>query len=621
MYNNFIKVAAANIKVQLLNVEENKKSILKFLKFAYENNIDVVNFPELTLTGVSSGEMSVSNEIVNRCSIALNEIKDYLQGKEIIVSIGTPINFSNFTMNAQAIIYNGEIVQYALKNTLNDEQKRYFYELDRNNERRFIGNSDESIDNICSIHLKNTSAKIAFIFEDDLNNIPKLYNLYIENQVNIIFIMGSSYDIALSSNYKREILSALSRRDGVAIIYSGASTGESSTNNVYSGQKYIFEDGSLLAASSQFTDGMIYSEINLDQVRGKLKYIPNLDDYLWPDILEINNKDIKLIRKLNPHPFIPQNEDEFAQKARDILNLQSQALIRRLNQLPEKDIYLGLSGGLDSTQALIVASLTYTKLDLDPKGIHAIIMPGLGTSTRTRGNAHKLAEAYGVSIEEISINESVLQHFTDIGHDKDDLSVVYENAQARERTQVLMDLSNKHGGMVLGTGNMSEIALGFSTYNGDHMSMYGINAGLPKTLLREVVRFVKDMTPNKLAKEVLTDILDTPISPELLPPKDGVIAQKTEDNIGPYELHDFFLYHLVRNKSRFEDVVYMATNAFEGKYSSDEIKKWLKVFLRRFSTQQFKRSCMPDGPGIEDFSLNPRNGFIMASDIDVLGLE
>ncbi|NLW51887.1 MAG: NAD(+) synthase [Tissierellia bacterium] len=621
MYNNLIKVASANIKIKLLNVEENKNNILKFLRYAYENNIDIVNFPELTLTGVSAGQMIVSKEIVKRCKVALDEIVSYLKDKKMIVSIGTPISFSNFTLNSQAIIYNGEVYQYVLKNNLNSEQKNYFMEINKNGESMFSGDEAESLYNIFSIQVMNSNLKVAFIFEDDLYTKSSLYDLYIENNVNMLFVMGSSYDTALSASQRKDFLASLSKKDNISIIYSGASTGESSTNNVYTGQKHIFEAGELLESSTPYTDGMIFTDINIDEIRSHNLHVPKHENNIWPVVLELEHKEFRIDRKFNPHPFIPINQTKFAQKAKEILNIQAYALIRRLNQLPEKDIYLGLSGGLDSTQALIVASLAYSILKLDPKGIHAIIMPGLGTSSRTKGNAHKLAEAYGVSVEEISINESVLQHFTDIGHDKDDLSIVYENAQARERTQVLMDLSNKHGGMVLGTGNMSEIALGFSTYNGDHMSMYAVNAGLTKTLLREVVRYVKDMTTHEETKAVLADILDTPISPELLPPKDDVISQKTEDNIGPYELHDFYLYHLIRNRSSFEDTIYMASKAFDGKYSVEEIKKWMALFLRRFSTQQFKRSCTPDGPAIEDFSLNPRNGFIMASDIDILGLE
>lgn len=611
MNRNFIRLAAANTKIKLLDIKSNTQNIIKHIEYAYKNNIDVLSFPELSFTGVSSGEMLSSREIINKSKLALKDISDATKDKEILVSVGLPFEVSGFYLSCQALIFNGEILSLIAKNSLSKEEKTYLASS--------LQVSDDQISSGVIIESSDKRARISFIFEEDLYKLQSSYADLLTSKVNVVFVLGSRPVDAYSLDMQKEILKNLSKKDNIALAYCGPSSNESSTNGVYSGQKFIIEDGTILEESKPFTDGMIYTDINLDQVK-------NNSEAYYPLASLIHEVDFKqesypLVRKLSPHPMVPSKPEEFASKAKNILNIQAHALIRRLNQLADKKVFLGLSGGLDSTHALIVACYAFEKMSWDKKDIHAIIMPGLGTSSRTKSNAHKLAEAYGVTVQEISINDSVIQHFKDLEHDINDHSIVFENAQARERTQILMDLSNKHGGMVLGTGNMSEIALGFATYNGDHMSMYAINSGLTKILLRAVVRFVKDQSPDPLIKEPLADILDTPISPELLPAVEDKIVQKTEDNVGPYELHDFFLYHTIRNKSAFEDVVFMADIAFEKKYSLDEIKKWYTLFLRRFSIQQFKRSCMPDGPAIEDFSLNPRNGFTMASDIEILKLE
>lgn len=622
MQHNFMKVAAANISVKLLNVEENKKSILNYLEFAYKNNIDVINFPELTLTGMTSGELLASREILNKSDMALKEITDYTKDKNMLIGVGLPKMVSGKVYNTHAIIFNGKVLSLLAKNGLDYLESKYFSQLDHN----LSYQQEESLlTNISIFNEDEYNSKIAFIYESDLMNNNN-FHYYTNENINLLFVIGSSPEDSNSCDFLSDYFKSLSKKNSLAIIYTGPSTNESSTNNVYSGKKYIYESGQQLKTSTYYTDGLIYSDINLYEVMRKNPYsliTSNFDaPVLKHFVINFNKAENNIARKLNPHPMIPQDKKELATKIKSILNIQTQALIRRLNQLPSKNIILGLSGGLDSTLALIVSCIAYSKMNLNPSGIYAITMPGLGTSNRTKTNAMKLAEEYGVTLMEIPISDSVLQHFKDINHDPTDTSVVYENAQARERTQILMDMSNKVGGLVLGTGNMSEVALGWSTYNADHMSMYNVNGGLTKTLLREVVRFVMDQTDNENIKSTLSDIINTPISPELLPTNaEGNIAQKTEDNVGPYELHDFFIFHMIRNRSSFEDIIFMAKNAFEGMYNEDEIKIWFTKFLSRFSTQQFKRSCMPDGPAIEDFSLNPRNGLIMASDIDILKME
>ncbi len=620
MNRNFIKVAAANIQVKLLDVNTNKNNVIKFISFAHNKQIDIINFPELTLTGVSAGEMLGSMEIINKSRMALKEIVEFSKGKKILISLGLPIIDNNCLYSCQAFIFDGRLLSLMAKSSLNKDQRQYMTSFNPlssgSNKKNTILNNQVFFTD------KDQMTSISFLFEDDLYDRTSRAYFEAIKRSNIVFIIGSHEQTAMDLDDKKHLFKSLSKKDNLALIYTGASANESSTNGVYSGQKYIFEDGNLLEASTNFKDGLIYTDINMDQVRFNKLYQGRADEEKIPPYqLDFNKNKTSLYRKIEQNPMVPSDEVDFIRKCKDILNIQAYALIRRLNQLSDKKIFLGLSGGLDSTQALIVACLAYELANWDKKDIHAIIMPGLGTSSRTKSNAHKLAQAYGVSYMTVEINESVRRHFLDINHDENDHSIVYENAQARERTQILMDLSNKHGGIVLGTGNMSEIALGFSTYNGDHMSMYAINAGLTKTLLKEVVRYVKNNSKDQEIKEVLGDILATPISPELLPAVDGEISQKTEDNIGPYELHDFFLYHTIRNKSEFANVVYMCKEAYADKYSLEEIVKYYKVFLRRFSIQQFKRTCMPDGPAIEDFSLNPRNGFTMASDVEILRLE
>ncbi|MDO5026636.1 MAG: NAD(+) synthase [Tissierellia bacterium] len=605
MNRNFIRVCAANTKINLLDVDKNKEEILKQIEFAHKNHVDIISFPELALSGVSSGEMLCSQEILQKSQKALEQIIDFSKSKTMLISLGLSIRENGRLYSGQALIFNGSLLKIIKKNKLNKEQKSYLHPANLSPSDYLQG----------LVTIDDTRSNLAFIFEDDLFDDHMQYSKLINANSKIVFVAGSRSEHAASLDEKLEIFKSISKKDNLALIYSGPSSNESSTNSAYSGYKYIIEAGQVLAKSPIFSNGLIYTDINLDEISIKTFF-----EDLIPESnpISFSKENYSLYRKISQSPMIPQDKMDLYKKAKNILNIQAHGLIRRLNQISDKKIFLGLSGGLDSTLALISASYAFEKAAWDKKNIHAIIMPGLGTSKRTKTNAHLLANAYGVSVREISINDSVLQHFKDIGHDEDDYSIVYENAQARERTQILMDLANKQGGLVLGTGNMSEIALGFSTYNGDHMSMYAINSGLSKTLLREVVRFVMEQSSDPKISLPLADIIETPISPELLPSKNGQISQKTEDKVGPYDLHDFFLYHTIRNKSAFEDVLFMSKIAFEGRYSIEDIEKWYTIFLRRFSTQQFKRSCMPDGPAIEDFSLNPRNGFTMASDINIL---
>lgn len=617
MYKNFLRVASANIKNKLLNVEENKNEIIKYMQFAGNNNIDLLIFPELTLTGITGGDLLASREIVNRCMNSLIEILNSTKEINTLTYLGLPIIIKKNFFNSIFTIKNGKIINITLKKNLTNREKNIF-----SSEKITFNEFKINKDIICNINLNNTNtiisedylydASIKIIFENDFIN----YNFSDKDENDIYIIPGSlETDIYKLNNIKNKLKEFSSSKNS-AIIYAGASNYESSSNGVYSSQKFIFERDELLEEGKNFSNGMIYTEIDLNNIKS-IK-TTNLHDEHSEIILK--EKEIILKRKINKYPYLPSKEN-WNSTMKNVLEIQSEALARRLRQIPDKKIFIGISGGLDSTLSLIVSSLAYHKLGLNPKNIYAITLPGLGTSSRTKKNATNLAKIYNTTFKEISIKDSILQHFKDIEHDLETLDAAYENAQARERTQVLMDLANSYGGIVLGTGNMSEIALGWATYNGDHMAMYSVNAGLPKTFLRETVRYVADTTNNQLLKETLYDIIDTPISPELLPTdKNDNISQKTEENIGPYELHDFFLYQLIRNKNTISNTQFLAELAFTDKYTKSTISKWYKKFLIRFVSQQFKRNVAVDAPMILDYSLNPKYGFVMPSDIDINAL-
>lgn len=617
MYKNFLRVASANIKTKLLNVENNKNEMLKFFEYVGKNDVDLILFPELTLTGVSAGDLIATKEITENCINAFKELSEESKKHNTIFVFGMPIRSQNKYYNAMIFLQKGEILNIVIKNNLSQDEKRIFSTL---KEGEFVETNlySEKYDqyNVIygkeSLTSKNKDVNIQIAFENDVFT----NNLDIYNSTNILLIPGfypaNMYSLSENS-YKLKSISSFTQ---TAVLYAGASNFESSSSATYASQKFIIENGTILEEGKLFNNGLIITEINIDEVQNS----NNEGENIYGLEFEFYPKEIKLRRKLSKYPYFPK--ENFDEGVRNILELQSEALARRLRQLPDNKIFIGLSGGLDSTLGLIVASLAYYKLGLDSKNIFTITMPGLGTSDRTKNNAKNLAKAYNTSFKEISIVESVKQHFKDIEHDENDYSITYENSQARERTQVLMDLSNKYGGIVLGTGNMSEIALGWSTFNGDHMSMYNVNCGLPKTMLREVVRYVANNTNNDLLKETLLDIIDTPISPELLPTnEDGNINQKTEENVGPYELHDFFVYHLVKNKSKISDIKFMANEAFSDKYSEEIIEKYLSKFLWRLQTQQFKRNTSVDGPQILDYSFNSRIGFVMPSDVDPNSLK
>ncbi|WP_311487579.1 NAD(+) synthase [uncultured Helcococcus sp.] len=607
MNRNFIRLAAANIETNILNIYKNYKQIKKCLEFSKEKNIDLLVFPELTFTGVSAGQMIASNEILSTSDKYLKDLLKFTKDIDTLIVLGLSYKHRNQTYNLGLAIKNGSILQAINKNKCNKANDLFFSKL----EKDILENTDFPIlkDGILSDYKNNVNIQI--VFEDDL--LSKDTN--IDSTTNILAVLGSKATDYKKMSTLENDLANISKMTSTALVYAGPSSNESSSDSVFTGEKYIIENGTCVESSDSFNNGLIYNDINLDETNS---FIGNkTNSLIYTSDFEFAQNNYQLKRKLSIHPYLNDIRNN-PQILKNILDIQVHALARRLKQIPDNKIFLGLSGGLDSTLAFIVACKAMDKLNMDRKNIYAVTMPGLGTSDRTKNNALDLAKESGTNILTIDIKKSVLQHFEDINHDPSDLSVTFENAQARERTQILMDLSNKEGGIVLGTGNMSEIALGWSTYNADHMSMYNVNSGLPKTLLREVVRYVKDHSDNARISEVLADIIETPVSPELLPTnEDGTIKQETENTVGPYELHDFFIYHLIKNNSKIEDIYHMTINAFEDKYDKETILKWLKFFLRRFTSQQFKRNVAVDGPQILDYSLNPKYGFLMPSDIDI----
>ena len=607
MNRNFIRLAAANIETNILNIDKNYKQIKKCIEFSKEKNIDLLVFPELTFTGVSSGQMITSNEILSTSDKYLKDLLKFTKGIDTLIVLGLSYKHRNQIYNLGLAIKNGSILQTINKNKCNKANDLFFSKL----EKDILENTAFPIlkDGILSDYKNNVNIQI--VFEDDL--LSKDTN--IDSTTNILAVLGSKATDYKKMSTLENDLANISKMTSTALVYAGPSSNESSSDSVFTGEKYIIENGTCVESSDSFNNGLIYNDINLDETNS---FIGNkTNSLIYTSDFEFAQNNYQLKRKLSIHPYLNDIRNN-PQILKNILDIQVHALARRLKQIPDNKIFLGLSGGLDSTLAFIVACKAMDKLNMDRKNIYAVTMPGLGTSDRTKNNALDLAKESGTNILTIDIKKSVLQHFEDINHDPSDLSVTFENAQARERTQILMDLSNKEGGIVLGTGNMSEIALGWSTYNADHMSMYNVNSGLPKTLLREVVRYVKDHSDNARISEVLADIIDTPVSPELLPTnEDGTIKQETENTVGPYELHDFFIYHLIKNNSKIEDIYHMTINAFEDKYDKETILKWLKFFLRRFTSQQFKRNVAVDGPQILDYSLNPKYGFLMPSDIDI----
>lgn len=627
MRHGFIKVGAATPEIRVGDVDYNTESIKKLIEEAVENKVRVLAFPELCITGYTCGDLFLQEILLESAKNKMIELAEFTKGKNILVSVSLPYCHNSKLYNCGAVLYDGKVLGIIPKNNIPNYSE--FYEG-----RHFATGNTEVEDIVISGYSVPFGSNLLFYDE----NIKELViaveiceDLWVPLSPSVshslagatlILNASASDEVAGKDQYRRDLLRVHSAKCLCGYIYADAGEGESTTDLIYGGHNLICENGCILKESPRFSYGLLCTELDLKKIYSERR---RMTTYLEGPIQEkhrkvpfalknINSEDTKLSRIFEKTPFVPHHTDDRNKRCYEILSLQAMGLKRRIQHTGVKNVVIGISGGLDSTLALLVIVKTYDLLGLDRSGIIAVTMPCFGTTDRTYKNACTLVKGLGATLLEIPISESVLLHLRDIGHDVNNHDVTYENAQARERTQILMDLANKYNGFVVGTGDMSELALGWATYNGDHMSMYGVNSSVPKTLVRYLVSYYAEHIEDESLREVLFDILDTPVSPELLPPKEGEITQKTEDLVGPYELHDFFLYYALRFGFQPSKIFRMATETFHGDYSKEVILKWLKTFYRRFFAQQYKRSCLPDGPKVGSVSLSPRGDLRMPSD-------
>ena len=624
MRDGFIKVAAASPSLKVGNPSFNKERIIDLMTEADRKGVKVLVFPELSITGYTAGDLFFQSALLESATEALLEIAEASAALDVLSFVGYPLRYNGKLYNTAAAVKGGRILAFVAKRNLPNYSE--FYE-----ERWFTPSPKENLvlesedgdilfgSRIIFSASFPSSLKIAAEICEDLWVPDPPSTHHAAAGATVLVNLSASDEIIGKSEYRRALVSGQAARTVSAYIYADASEGESTTDMVFTGSNVISENGTILASVEYSCDSLLITEVDTDRLEreraARNTYVTEEDGYDYIDI-EFDEEETLLTRPIDPHPFVPSDEGRRRERCEKILTLQALGLKRRLSHTKSRKVVVGLSGGLDSTLALLVAVRAFDMLALDRKGIVAITMPCFGTTGRTKSNAEKLALTEGVDFRTIDIGESVKSHFRDIGQSMDDLSVTFENGQARERTQVLMDVANKEGALVIGTGDLSELALGWATYNGDHMSMYGVNGGVPKTLVRHLVRYVAETTSIKEEAEVLLDILATPVSPELLPARNGEISQVTEDLVGPYELHDFFLYNMVRLSFSPGKIFRLATIAFSGIYDCETIYKWERTFIKRFFQQQFKRSCLPDGPKVGTITLSPRSDWRMPSDGD-----
>lgn len=633
MQNGFVKVAAAVPAVKVADCEYNTLQIENIIAQAEGKGVEIIVFPELCITGYSCQDLFRQSLLLEQVEASMLMLLDFTRNLDIISIVGLPVVVGDMLLNCAAVIQKGDLLGLIPKTYLPNYsefyEKRWFASSQdlQPTEIRFAGNK---ILVTPQPTLFKTCDGVLFgieICEDVWAPAPPSNRLALAG-ADMTFNLSASDELIGKHKYLKSLLSQQSARTISGYIYSGCGFGESSQDVVYAGNAFIYENGQLLAEGERFSfkPQVIISQIDIEKLRSERRnnstYVNaqrKHDARIVNAHTTVAQRDFELIRDVDPHPFIPGQED-MGTSCNEIFSIQVAGLAKRLVHTNCKTVVLGISGGLDSTLALLVCVKTFDKLGWSRKGIVGVTMPGFGTTDRTHNNAVTLMESLGVTIREVSISAAVEQHFKDIGHDMSVHDVTYENSQARERTQILMDLGNQLGGLVIGTGDLSELALGWATYNGDHMSMYGVNAGIPKTLIRHLVQYVAESVDDT-SRETLLDIIDTPVSPELIPAdKDGNIRQKTEELVGPYELHDFFLYYVLRFGFRPLKIFMLASKAFNGNnngttfYDDATIKKWLTIFLRRFFSQQFKRSCLPDGPKVGSVSLSPRGDWRMPSD-------
>lgn len=616
MKDGFLRVAAVTPDIKVADCDHNADEIIKYAKEAARNDASVIVFPELCITGSTCGDLFLQKTLLDGTKAALEKIAKATAKCDAVIIVGMPYEVYDKLYNCAAVIWNGDVVGIVPKKNISISEAGVFTAWE---DERELLDPDEAL-NYCIPFGKlvlacRTFPELALGIEiGDDNTAESLAKA----GATVICHLSASAEIVGRSSAVKKLAEVKSAELHCGYIRANAGMGESTRDLVFSGYNLVAENGKVIAESKKFTTGITYTEIDLFRIaaerRADKSFAATNKERALEYAFSLKTKNLDLTRKFSLNPFVPEDKDELRNRCEEILTMQATGLATRLRHINGKTAVVGLSGGLDSTLALIVTVHAFDMLGLDRKGIVAVTMPCFGTTSRTKNNAYYLAEAYGVTLKEINIAAAVRQHFADIGQDESNLDVTFENAQARERTQVLMDIANMMNGLVIGTGDLSELALGWATYNGDHMSMYGVNGSVPKTLVRHLVAFESNNTEDAKLAEVLCDILDTPVSPELLPPKEGEISQKTEDIVGPYELHDFFLYYLVRCGFAPSKILRIAEKTFAEIYDSATIKKWLTIFVRRFFTQQFKRSCLPDGPKVGTVSLSPRGDWNMPSD-------
>ena len=625
MKDGFIKVAAATPKIKVADPAYNTEEILKIIDETEKNGASILVFSELTISGYTCGDLFLQQPLLTECKNQLLRIVKATENKSMLVVVGCPIVIKQKLYNCAVVISDGSILGIVPKTHLPNYSE--FYEL-----RHFTSGEGLEEDLWFGEEFGYVNVAVNQLFK--CKEIPELVvaceiceDLWVPLPPSTYHAMAgatvicnpsASVETTTKESYRRSLVSNQSARLLAAYIYADAGEGESTQDVVYSGHHLICENGSVLAEAKRFTNEIIYADIDVQKLaaeRRKMTSFPGgqTDDYFEQEFsLEV--KENKITRTFPKAPFVPDNQDERDKRCDEILSLQSMGLKKRLEHTNCKHAVVGISGGLDSTLAVLVTARAFDLLDIPRENLICVTMPCFGTTDRTYQNAVSLIKELGATLKEVRIEKAVRQHFADIGHDENNHDVTYENSQARERTQILMDMANQYNGMVIGTGDMSELALGWATYNGDHMSMYAVNCSVPKTLVRYLVLYYAETTENKKLSEVLMDVLDTPVSPELLPPVDGVISQKTEDLVGPYELHDFFLYYMLRFGFPKSKLYRMAKLTFDGVYDDETIKKWLDKFYWRFFSQQFKRSCLPDGPKVGSVAVSPRGDLRMPSD-------
>lgn len=625
MKDGFIKVAAATPKIKVADPAYNTEEILKIIDETEKNGASILVFSELTISGYTCGDLFLQQPLLTECKNQLLRIVKATENKSMLVVVGCPIVIKQKLYNCAVVISDGSILGIVPKTHLPNYSE--FYEL-----RHFTSGEGLEEDLWFGEEFGYVNVAVNQLFK--CKEIPELVvaceiceDLWVPLPPSTYHAMAgatvicnpsASVETTTKESYRRSLVSNQSARLLAAYIYADAGEGESTQDVVYSGHHLICENGSVLAEAKRFTNEIIYADIDVQKLaaeRRKMTSFPGgqTDDYFEQEFsLEV--KENKITRTFPKAPFVPDNQDERDKRCDEILSLQSMGLKKRLEHTNCKHAVVGISGGLDSTLAVLVTARAFDLLDIPRENLICVTMPCFGTTDRTYQNAVSLIKELGATLKEVRIEKAVRQHFADIGHDENNHDVTYENSQARERTQILMDMANQYNGMVIGTGDMSELALGWATYNGDHMSMYAVNCSVPKTLVRYLVLYYAETTENKKLSEVLIDVLDTPVSPELLPPVDGVISQKTEDLVGPYELHDFFLYYMLRFGFPKSKLYRMAKLTFDGVYDDETIKKWLDKFYWRFFSQQFKRSCLPDGPKVGSVAVSPRGDLRMPSD-------